>query len=193
MAARRGSAEETRTALLDAAQEIMLEDGYAAVTTRRIATRAGVNSALVYYYFDTMDDLFIELFRRGADRSLERLQEALSSPQPLWAFWDLSQDQSRSALTMEFTALANHRHSIRTEIAESSRRFRKVELEALSGALERYGVDPQEWPATSVILVLSGISRFMLIERAFGLDLGHADTVAIIERHIRALEGERAG
>ena len=73
MAARRGSAEETRTALLDAAQEIMLEDGYAAVTTRRIATKAGVNSALVYYYFDTMDDLFIELFRRGADRSLERL------------------------------------------------------------------------------------------------------------------------
>ena len=192
MAARRGSAEETRTALLDAAQQIMLDDGYAAVTTRRIATKAGVNSALVYYYFDTMDDLFIELFRRGADRSLERLQEALRSPQPLWAFWELSQDQSRSALTMEFTALANHRHSIRTEIAESSRRFRKVELDALGEALEGYGVDPQEWPATSVILMLSGISRFMLIEKAFGLDLGHADTVAIIERHIRALEGDRA-
>lgn len=191
MAARRGSAEETRTALLDAAQQIMLEEGYAAVTTRRIATKAGVNSALVYYYFDTMDDLFIELFRRGADRSLERLSEALRSPQPLWAFWELSQDQSRSALTMEFTALANHRHSIRAEIAESSRRFRKVELEALGDALERYGVDPQEWPATSVVLMLSGISRFMLIEKAFGLDLGHADTVAIIERHIRALEGER--
>ena len=53
------------------------------------------------------------------------------------------------------------------------------------------GVDPQAWPLVSIILMLSGISRFMLIEEEFGFDVGHAETVELITRHIRALEGER--
>src|SRR3569623_2565497 len=84
----------TRTALLDAAQAIMVEDGYAAVTTRRRAAEVGVNSTLVYYYFATMDDLFLELFRRGAQRCLERQAEVLASPQPLRGLWELTHDLS---------------------------------------------------------------------------------------------------
>src|SRR5215467_11608828 len=120
MPARRGNAGDpsTRNALLDAAQELMLDEGYAAVTTRRVATKAGLNSAMVFYYFDSLDGLFIELFRRGAERSFERLQDALSSDQPLWGFWDLIHDRAGSALTMEFIALANHRKAIRAEIAD---------------------------------------------------------------------------
>ena len=191
--ARRSSVDDsiTRTALLDAAQELMLEGGYAAVTTRRIAAKAGVNSALVYYYFDTMDGLFVALFRRGSDRSLQRMEDALASPKPLWGLWDALNDQGNSALTMEFIALANHRKAIRAEIAASGRRFRKLQLKMLSGVLERYGVDPKTWPPASVILLLSGISRFLLIEKAFDVDIGHAEMVALVERHIRALEGER--
>src|SRR6266699_2699451 len=95
MAARRGKVGDptTSNALLDAAQELMLADGYAAVTTRRIAAKAGVNSALVYYYFDTMDGLFIALFRRGAERTRQRWKRVLVSPQPLWNFWDALRDE----------------------------------------------------------------------------------------------------
>jgi AcrR family transcriptional regulator len=193
MAARRGNVGDptTRNALLDAAQELMLAEGYAAVTTRRIAAKAGVNSALVFYYFDSLDGLFIALFQRGADRSFERLQRALSSLQPLWGFWDLIHDRSGSAMTMEFIALANHRKTIRAEIGAYSRRFRKLQLETLSTVLEGYGIDPAKWPPASLIVILSGISRFLLIEEAFGVDIGHAETEAIVESHIRALEGER--
>ena len=86
MAARRGKADDptTKDAILDAAETLMVDEGYAAVTSRRVAAVAGVNSALVYYYFDSMDGLFIALFRRGADRSFGRLEEALTSSQPLW-------------------------------------------------------------------------------------------------------------
>jgi len=191
--ARRSSVDDstTRTALLDAAQSLMLDGGYAAVTTRRIAATAGVNSALVYYYFDTMDGLFIALFRRGSERSLERMENALASPKPLWGLWDVLNDQPNSALTMEFIALANHRKAIRAEIAASGRRFRKLQLKMLSSVLDDYGVDAASWPPATVILLLSGISRFLLIEKAFDVEIGHADTVALVERHIRAVEGER--
>jgi len=42
-----------------------------------------------------------------------------------------------------------------------------------------------------MILILSGISRFLLIEEAFDVDIGHADTEAMVEDQIRELEGER--
>jgi AcrR family transcriptional regulator len=191
--ARRSAADDsaTRTALLDATEALMLEEGYAAVTTRRLATRAGVNNGLVYYYFGTMDGLFIELFRRGAERSLVRLRTALQSPQPLWALWDLVQDSSNNARTMEFTALANHRKAIRAEIASYSRTFRALQLDALSGVLKGYGVDLDRWPAASLILAMAAISRFLHIEDAFEIHQGHRELVAVVEREIRSLEGER--
>ncbi len=169
----------------------MLEEGYAAVTTRRLTAKVGVNSALVYYYFDTMDGLFIELFRRSADRTYARQEEALASPQPLWALWELIHDPAGTALTMEFAALANHRKAIRSEIAASARRFRMLQLERLTAVLEGYGLADKHLPPISVILMLSGLSRFLLMEEAFDLDIGHAETIAVIERFIRDCEGER--
>ncbi|TDD86024.1 TetR/AcrR family transcriptional regulator [Actinomadura darangshiensis] len=193
MPARRSPVDDSasRTALLDAARDLMLDEGYAAVTTRRLGAKAGLNNALVFYYFGTMDNLFVELFRRGAERSLERLKGALRSPQPLWALWELTHDYSSNALTMEFIALANHRKAIRSEIAAYSRRFRTLQLDMLSDVLDGYGVDSGRWPPVSLILFMTGISRFLHIEEGFDLDVGHAETVAVIEREIRALEGDR--
>lgn len=182
---------ETRTALLDAAEELMLEEGYAAVTTRRIAAKTGLNSALVYYYFDTMDALFIALFRRGAERTRERWAAVADAPQPLWAFWDLLRDPANTARTMEFIALANHRKAIRTEIAAAARKFHRMQLKSLSNVLEGYGVDPQRWPAASLIVMMTGIARYLLIEDAFDVTAGHAETIGVVERLIRELEGER--
>ncbi|MBL7488361.1 TetR/AcrR family transcriptional regulator [Frankia sp. AgB1.9] len=191
--ARRSVVDEssTRTALLDATAALMLEEGYAAVTTRRLAQRAGVNNGLVYYYFGTMDGLYIELFRRGAERSLGRLKEALQAPQPLWSLWELTQDFSSNALTMEFIALANHRKAIRTEIAAYSRTFRTLQLDALSGVLASYGLDPQRWPPAALIVMIAAVSRFLHIEDGFDVDIGHMELITVIEREIRALEGDR--
>jgi AcrR family transcriptional regulator len=193
MPARRGNVGDptTRNALLDAAQHLMLTEGYAAATTRRVAAEAGVNSALVFYYFDSSDGMFVALFQRGAERSFERLQLALASSQPLWGFWDLIHDRSNAALTMEFIALANHRKAIREEIADYSRRFRQAQLDALADVLEGHGVDPGRWPTAVVVVTLSSISRYLLMEEAFDVDIGHAETEAFVEDFIRDLEGER--
>jgi AcrR family transcriptional regulator len=181
-----------RTALLDATEQLMLEEGYAAVSSRRVASRAGLDAGLVYYYFGGMDDLFIALFRRGAERSLERQAQVLSSAQPLWGLWDLARDQSSTALIGEFIALANHRKAIRAEIASYSRKFRRMQLRTMTRVLERHGIDPKASPPAFIILLITSISRQVLVEEAFGSDIGHAETIAFIERHIRELEGQRA-
>jgi len=68
----------TRQRLMAATEEIMREDGYAAATSRRVAERAGVRSALVYYYFPTMDDLFLAVLSDSGDQALERMRQALT-------------------------------------------------------------------------------------------------------------------
>jgi AcrR family transcriptional regulator len=181
----------TRTALLDAAEKLMVEHGYAAVTTRRVAATAEANSGLISYYFGTLDKLFIELFRRRSERSLERLNRVLDDPQPLWAFWEYCHDFSGNAIVMEFIALANHRKGLKKEIATYSRDHRHLQIERLTRALDGYGVDLEHWPVTSLLVFMSAAARFLLIEEGMGIDIGHAEVVAVIEREIRALEGDR--
>jgi AcrR family transcriptional regulator len=186
-----GEKSKTRTDLLDAAQDLMLDEGYAAVSSRRVANRLGFNAALVYYYFENMDDLFLTLFRRMADGTLERQWRALASPQPLWALWELSRDQSNTKLSMEFIALANHRKSIKVEIAHYAERSRQLQVDAVTVALARYGVALDEYQPVALTFFLAGISRFLLVEEAFGMSLGHAEAIAIVERLLRQLEGDR--
>jgi AcrR family transcriptional regulator len=168
----------------------MIEEGYAAVSSRRIASKAGLPNA-IHYYFETMDDLFIELFRRGATRSLARQEEVLASPQPLWAFWDLLLDRSNGNLNMEFIALANHRKAIRSKIAESSRAFRRGQLAALADVIETSKSDTPFRSTEAIVLLLSAVSRFLTTENAFDLDIGHADVIAFVEQCIQGIEGER--
>jgi AcrR family transcriptional regulator len=185
---------KTRGALLDAAEKLMLEEGYAAVTSRRLAARAGLKPQLVHYYFRTMDDLFLALFRRRADQGLERQARALSSAQPLWSLWDLSRDLRGTALTMEFTALANHRKAIRTELSESAERYRAGLLEGFRTVLGGYEIDQQEFPPLVCAVLLTSISTFLVIEQSMlGMSTGHAETVAFVEDLIRRVEGDRRG
>ena len=65
---------KNRMVLLDAAEQLMIDEGYAAVTSRRVAEKAGLKPQLVHYYFRTMDDLFLEVFRRYADQGMEAHQ-----------------------------------------------------------------------------------------------------------------------
>jgi len=65
----------TRTAILDAAGEVLVDDGYGALTTRRIAERAKVAQSTLMHHFPTRETLLVEavshLALRLADAALE--------------------------------------------------------------------------------------------------------------------------
>ena len=124
---------KTRDRLLDSVERLMVKDGYAAVTYRAVAAKAGVTSGLVQYYFPALDDIFVAAIRRRSEQNLARLEAALRArpEQPLRVLWEYSQEESTAALTTEFLALGNHRKSIRAEIAEFTDRVRELQLDAL--------------------------------------------------------------
>ncbi|WP_363115119.1 helix-turn-helix domain-containing protein [Mycobacterium sp.] len=181
---------KNRTVLLDAAEQLMLEDGYAAVTSRRIAERAALKPQLVHYYFRTMDDLFLAAFRRRAEEGLEVQALMLQAPQPLWALWRFSTDPAATAITMEFIALANHRKALKAEIAYYAERFREEQRKALTTILEGYGVDPAKFPPLVWSVLMTSVSRVLVIEQALDMSAGHRETVEIVEAYLRHLEGD---
>jgi TetR/AcrR family transcriptional regulator len=91
-AKRKRNAEATRTVILDAALREFAEQGLAGARMDEIAKGAGVNKALLYYYFESKDQLFIGVIHRAFLTIAEALHAALSrlaSPgQRLIAFLD---------------------------------------------------------------------------------------------------------
>ena len=123
----------TRAQLLDAAERLLLEDGYAAVTSRRVAAKAGLKPQLVHYYFRTMDDLFVAVFRRRAEDNLARFERVRRPPTARCAWlWEVNADPRRAGFMIEFVALANHRKAIRAEIAAYAERWRALQVAALA-------------------------------------------------------------
>jgi len=66
-AGRRPGGQDTRALILAAAQAEFSDRGYTAATIRRVATRAGVDPALVYHYFADKAGLFVASIDLPAD------------------------------------------------------------------------------------------------------------------------------
>jgi AcrR family transcriptional regulator len=65
----------TRAALLDAALECLIEDGYAGLTTRKVAERAGVSQGTQMHYFPTRARFVAEAVRHLAYKLAAELRE----------------------------------------------------------------------------------------------------------------------
>ena len=180
---------ETRALLLDAAEELMLEEGYAAVTYRVVASRAGVTGGLVQYYFPTLDDLFVALLHRRSERNAERLATALARRpnEPLRVVWEFSTDETSAALLTEFIALANHRKTIRVAILDVIKETRRTQLRALKQRWDEYGA-PGGLSPEGLLFLLHGIPKMALLEEAVGMTSGHRAVLALVERHLDVLE-----
>jgi AcrR family transcriptional regulator len=182
---------KTRARLLDAAERLLLEEGYAAVTSRRVAARAGLKPQLVHYYFRTMDDLFVEVFRRNAEENLARFEQAIADDGSLGNLWRLNADPRGARFTVEFVALANHRKEIRAEIARYAERFRAAQVEALRAALAQHGVPEDRLPPIVALLTMTGLSQVLALEGVLGVTSGHDVTFEFVERTIAELERPR--
>lgn len=181
----------TRAHMLDAAEALMRDEGYAAVSTRRVAARAGLKPSLVHYYFPTTDDLLIALCQRGAEQSDAMLDAALAAPDPLRALWEFFSDTSRTALTLEFMALANHRKAIRAFMVEHSEAMRERQVARLA---KLAAARPEAFagiPPEALSLILAGIGRVLIMEGALGVAAGHAEARAAVGAWLDASTAER--
>jgi AcrR family transcriptional regulator len=183
----RARREATRAALIEASAQIMLDEGYAAATSRRVAAKAGVKPALVHYYFPSMDDLFVAVLRDKAEAILKRQRQAMAESEPLHALWQLNSAHDTQLFT-EFLAMANHRKAILSEIVSYAMRFRDIEEGAMTLALKARGIDLELFPPVVMSMIMGSLARMVIHEQGLGITRGHDQARAFIEQCLERFE-----
>jgi AcrR family transcriptional regulator len=79
---------DTRTSILEAARACLLGDGYAQLSTRRVAEAAGVPLSQIHYHFGSKQQLILAVLEAENARLLERQAAMFAGPEPLWQHWE---------------------------------------------------------------------------------------------------------
>lgn len=153
----------------------MRDEGYAAATSRRIAQEAGLKQQLVYYYFETMDDLLLAAFKRRTARALARIDEEAGTDNPVKTVWDSWNTTVDAKLVFEFFALANHHDGIREEVNRFMDQARRKHAQAIARQFEEQGIDPGPVTPDALAFLLFSTALLLGREEAMGLTFGHED------------------
>ncbi len=179
---------KTRAVIVERAEQLMIEDGYASVTYRSVAARSNVTAGLVQYYFPSLDDLFLAVLRRGTDRIVDEVRRLSNTDAPLHAIWDYASDRRGAALIVEFMAVANHRKAIWDELGAGGERVRQAQLEALADRWPQLTVTDQDVPPAGLLFALTALGRMARLEETFGTHTGHDEAIAAVQRLLDAVE-----
>lgn len=83
---------DTRTRLLEAARSGLLADGYAALSTRKVADIAGVPLSQIHYHFGGKQGLVLSLLDYENRRRVDRQRQLYSADAPLWKRYEQACD-----------------------------------------------------------------------------------------------------
>src|SRR5215210_3010054 len=143
-----GRREEATVALLDAAERLLIESGYAAITTRALAAEAGVNHGLVHYYFGSMEELLLEVLERFTARLIARQRAMYQAHVPFIEKWRTAMgflDEDLRAgypkVWLELQAMSWNHPEMRDRLSAVDAEWRKALTEAFAPALEAYSLD----------------------------------------------------
>jgi len=191
---------DPRQALLDAAERLLVEVGYAGITTRGLAGEAGVNHGLVHYYFGSMENLFAETLERYTVRLVERQRALYGADVPFidkWrtAMWYLDQDlgSGYQKVWLELQAMAWNRPELRSRVAAVNREWRAVLTEAFGRAMQEYGMDGATFGVDAIVSLVMTFNQGLILERHSGIFDGHQELLAAIDLWLQGLdEGRRS-
>jgi TetR/AcrR family transcriptional regulator len=174
-----------RSRLIDAAEQLIREEGYPSVTARNLADKINLKRQIVHYYFHSMDDLFIAVIRRGADTVRPRLEAALHTAEPLRTLWEINSDPRQATLVLELNALASRRPAVRAEVKRFAEEFRDLQTRVLVQHLEKTGISAEFQPIIATVL-LTSLSQVLTLESAIDIDRGHVETLQFVDDCLRA-------
>jgi AcrR family transcriptional regulator len=172
------------SAMLDAAERVLSDEGYAALSSRRIAEIAGFKQRLVYYYFQSMDALVAAMFRRMVERETERLTAIAASARPIRGFWSLARESRDTRLSAEFLALAHRNAELKKEVVDFITFSRQLQI----AALEKAAAGRSDIPASAMVVLATNVALSLNREAALGIDLGHDATEAMITEILDRIE-----
>jgi AcrR family transcriptional regulator len=182
-------------AVLDAAEALLVEVGYAAITVRKLADRAGVNHGLVHYYFGSMEEVFLQTLERFTDRLIDRQTRLYAAEVPFVDKWRtamayLSADfeSGYQKVWLELQAMAWNHGEMRDRVAAVVGRWQGVLQPAFELGLEELGLDKARFPPYVVVTLVRTFNEGLMLEHLSGVTTGHAELLAAIDQWLAERE-----
>jgi AcrR family transcriptional regulator len=169
----RASAEE---ALLDAAERLLVNVGYAGISTRRLADEAGVNHGLVHYYFGSNENLLVRALERFTERLVERQRELYAADLPFVEKWRtamrylVSDDLGYQKVWLELQALGWNNEEVRERLAGVDAEWRAVLTHAFADPHRALRIT---MPLDALVSLVITFNLGVMVERLGGIDAGH--------------------
>ena len=196
MAAQPAQRIDPREALLDAAERLLVEVGYAEISARRLAKEAGVNLGLVHYHFGSMENLFVEALERFTARLTERQKALYAKDEPFIDKWRTAMDylvgtdlsSGYEKVWLELQAMAWNRPELGKQLARVNARWRAVLTKAFTEAVREYRLDPEQVPLEALVSLVMTFNQGVMLERHGGVFAGHRELLAWIDQWLEGLE-----
>lgn len=172
---------KSRLRLIEAAHDLLAEEGYQSFSARRIAERAELKPQLVHYYFRSMEEMVVAVFQRATANYFRLHDEALSSRYPLREVWKLNRNMPEAKRMTEFIALSKRFEALRVIMRETGENFRRLQIESIERIYAGCDIDPRYGITThGLAMLMSAVARNFVIEGEVSMTLGHADLEAFV-------------
>jgi AcrR family transcriptional regulator len=191
---------QATVALMDAAEQLLYEVGYAGVTTRRVAEVAGVKHGLVHYYFGSMEELLTQTLERFVDQLAELLEGLYADPNLTFAekwglgaqFWANEPTSRFPKIMLELLAMGWNKPSLQPRLVkEVHARFGTIFEQYFGQAVRDYGLDEDQFPLTVIVAAVTSFQLGLIVESLSGVHHGHDELLAWIQEWLDDLEADR--
>src|SRR5918993_10882 len=163
---------EPPKALLDAAERMLVSDGYARITTRSVAAEAGVNHGLVHYYFGSMEELLLQVLERFTERLIERQRAMYATDAPFIEKWrtamgylDDDIEAGYPKVWFELQAMAWNHPDMRERVTRVDDEWRAVLTDAFTAAAEDYGLGQRRVSVPALVALVMTFNEGLMLER----------------------------
>ena len=177
--------EAAEEALLDAAERLLVDVGYAGITTRRLAEEAGVNHGLVHYYFGSNENLLVRALERFTERLVERQRELYDADMPFVEKWRtamrylVAEDVSYEKIWLELQALAWNNPELQEHLARVNAEWRKVLTDAFEEPHRELAIPI---PLDALVSLVLTFNLGIMVERLGGVETGHHELLDWIDK-----------
>jgi len=147
--------ESKKAEILDAAETLLLRDGYESTSMAAIARAAGVAPNSIYWYFACKDDLFAAVLERRLERGLARLGRDTDAPPFAGVEAAFAELDAGAKLVAPVHERAKHSPSV----AQAHQAFHDAVGRRVAGEFGRLGLSKRDarLAAATVIAVVESI------------------------------------
>ncbi len=192
--------QQATVALMDAAERLLYEVGYAGVTTRAVAEEAGVNHGLVHYYFGSMEELLTQTLARFVEQLALALEGLYADANLTFAekwrlgarFWVDEPTSRFPKILLELLAMGWNKPELRTRLTEVHARFRGIFEHYFGQAMREYGLNESQFPLKVIVAAVTSFQLGLIVEGLSSVDEGHAELLDWIQNWVDSLEAARA-